>query len=180
MRRTKPHPKKEKELVELRERLDRMKTVIVTDYRGLTVSQTTQLRSKLRQVDVEYHIAKNTLVQLAAKQLSLPDISALLVGPTAVAFGFGDEIGTAKALVDFAQSSKIMKIKGGLLGRRVMSIEEVTNLATSPSRQQLFSQMLGTMQSPAANVLGVLAAPARSLLYLLQARAEQLESQAGA
>ena len=180
MRRTKPHPKKERSLVMLKEHLERAKVTIVTDYRGLTVAQVTQLRRQLEPASVEYHVAKNTLLDLAARQAGFPDMTAILTGPTAVAFGYGEETAAAKALADFAVSSKILKIKGGLLGRRVMQAEDVAALATSPPRRQLFAQVLGLLQGPASGVMGVLNGPARSLVYLLQRRAEQLEGQAGA
>ena len=180
MRRSKPHPKKEQSLVQLKERLGRANVAIVTDYRGLKVGQLTQLRRQLEPANVEYHVAKNTLLGLAAREVGLPDMGAILTGPTAVAFGYGEETAAAKALADFATSSKVLKIKGGLLGRRVLQAGDVAALATSPSRGQLFAQVLGALQSPASGVLGVLSGPARSLVYLLERRAEQLEGQAGA
>lgn len=180
MRRTKPHPKKDQILDELKDRLGRATVTIVTDYRGLTVAQISNLRRQLAPANVDYRVAKNTLLGIAAKQVGFPDMTALLTGPSAVAFGFGEETAVAKALVDFATSSKIMKVKGGVLGRRIMRVEEVSTLATSPSKSQLFAQVLGTLQSPASGVLGVLSGPARGLLYLLQQRADQLEGGASA
>jgi large subunit ribosomal protein L10 len=180
MRRAKPHPKKEKTLAELKDLLEQSKVTLLTDYRGLTVAQITQLRRQLESAGVEYHVAKNTLLGLAAKQVGLPDLGVMLTGPTAVAFGRGEETAAAKALVDFAGTSKVLKVKGGMLGKRVIVSEDVTALATLPPKSQLFAQVLGTLQSPAAGMLGVMTGPARSLLYLLQARAEQLEAQAGA
>jgi large subunit ribosomal protein L10 len=180
VRRTKPHPKKEQTLKELKERLSRTNVAIFTDYRGLTVTQITQLRRQLEGANVEYHVAKNTLLRLAADQTGFPNMGGMLEGPTAVAFGFGEETAVAKALTAFATTSKILTIKGGVVGRRLLGADEVSSLATSPSKEQLFAQVLGTLQSPAAGIMGVLNGPTRSLLYLLQQRAEQLEAQAGA
>lgn len=170
---------KKEELVSLyTDLLSNSKAAILTDYRGLTVADINQLRNKLRETQGEFHVIKNRLMKLALKKAGLPVPEDLLEGPTATGFCF-DEVPTmAKVLVDFSKESQTLVVKGGLLGDRIISADEVKALAELPSREVLFAQVLGAIQAPASGVAGAIAGSIRSILYVLKARVEQLEKQA--
>ncbi len=171
-----PTKKKREAVDELTDRLARSEMAVVTDYRGLTVSEIAQLRRQLREAGVEYEVAKNTLLRLAAQRAGYPDMGSLLEGPTAVAFTSGDLSKGAKALKEYARTSKVFTIKGGVLGHQVLSAEDVNTVADLPSKEQLVAKVLGTVQAPIVNLVSVLGGPVRGLAYVLQARAKQLEA----
>ncbi len=168
--------KKRGEVDELTDLLSKSELTILTDYRGLTVAEMVQLRKQLREAGVEYHVAKNTLLRLAAEKASYPDMSALLIGPTAVAFSHDDIAKAAKALRDYARTSKVFTIKGGVVSDRVLSADQVATIADLPPKEVLIAQVIGTAQMPIVNLVSVLGGPVRSLAYVLQARARQLEA----
>jgi large subunit ribosomal protein L10 len=156
----------------------RSNAAILTDYRGLTMADITQLRRKLQEIQSDYRVTKNRLMKLALKEAGLPVPEDLLEGPTAAGFCFEEVPAVAKVLVDFSRESKTLIIKGGLLGDRIISADEVTALAELPPREILLAQVLGTIQSPASGVARAIASSIRSILYVLKARVEQLEKQA--
>ena len=156
----------------------RTRAAILTDYRGLTVADMNQLRNKLRETQSEYRVTKNRLVKLALKEAGLPVPEDLLEGPTATGFCFEEVPVVAKVLVDYSKESKTLVIKGGLLGDRIISADQVTALAELPPREVLLAQVLGTIQAPASGVARALAGSIRGILYVLKARVEQLEKQA--
>jgi len=156
----------------------RSNAVILTDYRGLTVANISQLRRKLQEAQSEYHVAQNRLLKLGLKEANLPVPEDLLKGPTAAGFCFEEVPAVAKTLVDFSKESKILVIKGGILGDRIISADEVTSLAKLPPREILLAQVLGTIQGPAGGIARAVAGSIRSVLYVLKARVEQLEKQA--
>ena len=173
-----PTSKKAHAIDELAGKLGKAKLAIVTDYRGLTVAQIGELRKQLRPLDVEYEVSKNTLVAKAAQKVGIHVLEKPLEGPTAIAFCYGDIVAPAKALGDFARTSKIMTIKSGLLGAKLISSAEVATIATLPSKEVLVAKLLGSMQSPLVGIVSVLNGPIRGLAYVLQARAKQLEEAA--
>jgi len=154
------------------------KAAILTDYRGLTMADINQLRNKLREMQSEYHVTKNRLMKLALKEAGLPVPEDLLEGPTAAGFCFEDAPAVARVLVDFSKEFKTFVIKGGLLGDRIISADEVTALAELPPREVLLGQILGAIQAPSGGVVRAIAGSIRSILYVLKVRAEQLEKQA--
>jgi large subunit ribosomal protein L10 len=160
---------------ELREQLRGTDLVIVTDFRGLTVGQMQTLRRELRAAGGSFRVAKNTLLRLAAEREDQGDLSALLDGPSGIAFAEGDMVTVAKALTTFAKSADALEVRGGLMNGQGITSAEVLALASLPSREELLAKALGSMQAPATNLVGVLSAVARSLAYVLQARAEQLQ-----
>jgi large subunit ribosomal protein L10 len=168
--------KKIETVEELTERLSKTELAVVTDYRGLTVAEMAQLRRQMRDAGVEYHVAKNTLLRRAAEQAGYPDMGELLEGPTAIAFAKEDISKAAKALREYARTSKIFTIKGGVLSKRVLSKDDVTTVADLPSRNELIAKVIGTAQAPIVNLVSVLGGPTRGLAYVLQARIRQLES----
>ncbi len=169
-----PTARKEELVVEIRELLERSTAVIVTDYRGLSVSAITNLRSQLRGANSEYHIAKNTLASRAARAAGVEGMDSALSGPTALAFGFGDPAAPAKVLSDFARTSRILTIRAGLLNNKLISAEDVTTLATIEPRDVLLSKILGGFNAPITSFVGVLNASISSIAYVLQARIDQL------
>jgi large subunit ribosomal protein L10 len=156
----------------------RSNAVILTNYRGLTMVDMSQLRKKLQEVQSEYHVTQNRLMMLALKGKKLPVPEDLLEGPTATGFCFEEVPAVAKILVDFSKESKILAIKGGILGDRIINADEVTSLAELPPREVLLAQVLGTIQGPAGGISRAVAGSIRSILYVLKARVEQLEKQA--
>jgi large subunit ribosomal protein L10 len=156
----------------------RSNAAILTDYRGLTVADISQLRRKLQEAQSEYHVTKNRLMKLALEEAKLPVPEDLLEGPTATGFCFEEVPAVAKVLADFSKESKILVIKGAILGDRIISADEVTSLAELPPREILLAQVLGTLQGPAGGITRAVAGSIRSILYMLKARVEQLEKQA--
>lgn len=170
--------KKEKLVSWYTDLFSRTRAAILTDYRGLTMAEINQLRNKLRETQSEYHVTKNRLVKLALKEAGLPVPEDLLEGPTATSFCFEEVPAVAKVLVNYSKESKTLVIKGGLLGDRIISADQVTALAELPPREILLAHVLGTIQAPASGVARALAGSIRSILYVLKARVEQLEKQA--
>jgi len=166
--------KKQQQLTELKELLTRSKAVIMVDYRGLKAGQMTALRNKLRPLNTRFIVAKNTIVSISLQELGLPPADQLLVGPTALGFCFEDVPAPARAIADFGKETKLLKVKGGLLGDRVIDASQVKTLAQLPAHDVLLAQTLASLQSPVSHFVGLLGSALRSLLYVLDARAEQL------
>lgn len=145
--------------------------VIVTEYRGLTVTELQELRRRLRPTGVEYHVVKNSLFGRAATKSGREGMSALLTGPTAVAMGNLDEVELAKGMVEQTRTFKALKIVGAFIGGMPMSGEDVQTLARLPSRLQLQATLVGTLQAPLGNVVGVLTGAHSQLIRVLTARA---------
>lgn len=163
---------------ELADTLSRSVIAIVTENRGVSANSVTQLRRQLRETGVEYRVIKNTLMIFAADKAKKPGIKPMLEGPTAVAFGFKSEVTPAKVLADFIRTSGArLKIKGAVLGSRILDAREVAFLTTLPTREILLADLLGKMKSPMAATVFVLGSPLRGLVGVLQARGRQLESQ---
>ncbi len=167
---------KAKEVDIATELLSRSTIVLVSDYRGLTVAEMTALRRKLREQGIDYRVIKNTLASLAADKAGKEALKPLLVGPTAIAFGHGEGTPTAQVLLDYIRANKsALTIKGGVLGTRVITTAQVSQLATLPPRTVLVSKLMGNLQSPIYSLLNVLSADVRGLMTVLQARSKQQE-----
>lgn len=172
-----PTEAKRETVAELREELASARTMIVSEYRGLTVKELAEIRRSLRKQDVTYRVVKNRLMRIAATDSVGEALSPLLVGPTAIAFG-NDEAGTAKAVIDATRPySKVVRITGGVLGDKAIDAASVTRLATLPSREVLLAKLAGGMQAPVATLAGLFAAPLRNLGYALTQVAEQKRTQ---
>lgn len=168
-----PTVQKSRTIDSLSKQLARAQLIIVTDYRGLKVTDLQTLRGNLRLHDAEFRIAKNTLTRIAAGNVGVTGLDGLLEGPSALVFGYADPVQTAKTVSDFVRTSRILSVKGGVMGGRAVSAAEVEAIATLPSREELQARLLGLMVSPLSRAVGVLSGPARSMVYLLNARAEQ-------
>jgi large subunit ribosomal protein L10 len=169
-----PTVEKENVVAEMAKTIDRANATLYTDYRGLSVAAVTALRKKLREADAEFHIVKNTLFKLAAKdRLPLAELEPHLAGPTAIGFANGDAVAAAKALLDFMKDNKQMSLKVGVVDGRLYSAAEVTALSKLPPRDQLIAQILGSIDAPAANLVGIMDAVISDLVFTIEAVAEQ-------
>ena len=155
---------------ELKTRLAGVKTVVLTEYRGLTVQQLSDLRKQLRAVSAEYKVVKNRLARLAVKSSRLEGLSAHLTGPTGVIFSKEDPVAVAKALHSFAKTNQALAIKAGFVEGHMLPPAELKALADLPSREQLRAQLVGAIQGVLSRLVGVLAAPQRELVYVLRER----------
>ena len=169
-----PTVRKGAHIEELRDQLERAELAVIADYRGLSVAQLQDFRAKLRPLDAEFKIAKNTLTRIAAEQIGIEGLTPTLEGPTAIMFAYGDIVQPAKALSDFVRSSRILTVKSGVLGTQVVSASDVEAIATLPSREELLGKLVNLLASPMARTVGVLSGPARSVVYLANARVEAL------
>ena len=173
---------KERIVAELAERLRSTPTLFVADYRGLTVTEIDDLRTKLVEPGARFTVVKNTLTRRAAEAAGAEALLALLEGPTAIAFieADGDMVAVAKALADSARTTKILAIRGGILDGSPIGEEEIRNLATLPPFDVLRGQVLGAITGPLMTVVGLISAPVRDLIGLIDARIEQLQGQGDA
>jgi large subunit ribosomal protein L10 len=167
-----PRPEKVAVVDEVRERFANADAVLLTEYRGLTVTALAALRRQLRPSGGDYKIYKNTLVRFAARELGVEGSDELFVGPTAIAFVKGDAAAVAKSLRDFARGNPNLVVKGGFLGTKVLSPAEVTTLADLPSRDTLLAQLAGALQAPIQQLAGLLQALPRNFAYGLKALIE--------
>ncbi len=168
--------RKEELVAKLADDLAHAQALILTDYRGLPTAELGQLRRQLRGMQSGLHIVKNTLVELALKRAGLPVPEDLLEGPTAIAFCQGDIAGTARALDTFLKDREI-KVKGAIMSGQVLKGAQVAILVNMPTREQLYSRLLGTINAPATQAAGVIASGIRQVLNVLQARVDQLQKQ---
>jgi large subunit ribosomal protein L10 len=169
---TMPTEAKRQVVAELREQLTHSRTLIVSEYRGLTVKEIAEIRRSLRKQDVTYKVVKNRLMRIAASDSVGRALDALLVGPTAIAFG-NDESATAKAVIDAMRPYKQVRITGAVLGRQAIDGDGVTRLAALPSRDTLLSQLAGAFAAPMATTAGLFDAPLRDIAGLVAALADQ-------
>jgi large subunit ribosomal protein L10 len=173
---------KEQIVSELASRLKAADTVLVADYRGLTMPQIDALRSRLLESGARFTVVKNTLTRRAAEAAGADALLTLLEGPTAIAFleADGDMLAAAKALADMARESRVLAIRGGVMEGRVLSAEEVESLATLPPVDILRGQVLSAIVAPLTSLLGLVTAPVQNLYGLLDARIEQLGGETAA
>jgi large subunit ribosomal protein L10 len=167
---------KEQVVAELTERLKTAETVLVADYRGLTMPQIDALRTRLLESGARFSVVKNTLTRRAAEAAGNEALLALLEGPSAIAFieADGDMLAAAKALADAAKETRVLAIRGGVLSGRTVSAEEVERLAALPPIDVLRGQVLGAIVGPLSAIAGLVNAPLQNLYGLIDARIEQL------
>ena len=175
-----PRARKEQKVEQvelLTEKLKKTKVAVLTDYRGLTVSQMQDLRSRLRGGNVEYRVIKNTLARRAAEAAGVPALESELKGPIAIAFGY-DELGVpAKLINEFIRATRLkLEVVGGLVEGRVFNRDQIKQLADLPSREVLLAQLLGTLQSPVAQLVGIMQTPVQQLIGVLNAYKEKVEA----
>lgn len=154
---------KKQVVADISEKLKAAQSLIVVEYKGLTVEQVTELRNQFRAAGVEYSVLKNTLVKRAANDLGITALDSHLEGPTAFAFGMKDSVAPAKVISEFIKKTKTenLKIKTGLLGTEPMTLNMIEVLASLPSREVLLSRLLGSLNSTVASFARVLDAIAK-------------------
>ena len=157
---------------DLKSRLDGVKTVVLTEYRGLTVQQLSDLRKQLRGVSAQYKVVKNRLARLAIASSPLGGLGTHLKGPTGFIISTGDPVAVAKALHTFARTNQALAIKAGFVEGQVLPPAELRALADLPSREALRAQVVGAIQGGLSMLVGLLTAPQRELVYILQQRGE--------
>ena len=167
---------KEQVVAELTERLRTSETLLVADYRGLTMPQIDALRSRLIESGARFTVVKNTLTRRAAEAAGADALLTLLEGPSAIAFleADGDMVAAAKALADSARESRVLAIRGGVMQGRAITAEEVQSLASLPPLDMLRGQVLAAIIAPITAIAGLVNAPLQNLYGLLDARIEQL------
>lgn len=164
----------------LRAELDRNRTMIVSEYRGLKVKEIAAIRRALRKQDVSYRVVKNRLMRIAAQESPVGEaLSPLLVGPSAIAFG-NDESATAKALLEAVKPYRIVRVTGAVLGTRAIDADGVTRLAALPSRDVLLAEALGAITAPLSQTAGLFDAPLRDVVGLVASLIEQRGGEAAA
>lgn len=170
-----PTAKKIQEVEELTDSLGRSTVVIGAEYRGLTVKETTALRSQLRNAGVEMRVVKNTLFKRAADAIGKETMIALADGPTALIIGFDDPIAPIKQVVEYQRTARNTFVaRSAFLDGQVYVGPQLTDLATMPSKDEMIAELVGLLQSPIANLVGLLDATLQEFVGLIDARAEQV------
>jgi large subunit ribosomal protein L10 len=170
---------KERVVERLAERLRSTETLMVADYRGLTMPEIDELRGRLLEAGARFTVVKNSLTKLAAEQAGTTDVLQLIDGPTAIAFleAEGDPVAVAKVLNETARAHDVLVIRGGVLEGTVVGDAEIKRLATVPPADVLRAQLAGAFFAPLTTVVGLFAAPLRDLVGVIDARIRQLEEQ---
>lgn len=169
-----PTVKKEENIAMLQEMLGKSRSLILTEYKGLTMKNVDELRGKLRPEQVVFKVVKNTLLKRAIAGTEYEPLSDLLEGPTAAVFGLGDAVIPAKLMSEYAKTSKgAVTIKGGVIDGMVCDVDQVSQIAKLPSREVLLAQVVGGLQSPITNLAGTLQTMISSLVWTLQGVADQ-------
>jgi large subunit ribosomal protein L10 len=168
-----PTAQKEQLVEEIKDRFDGSAAVLLVDYRGLSVKELQVLRVKLREVGAELTVYKNSLTEIAMRELALPSLAEQLAGPTAFVFAGEDPVASAKALTVFAKDHKALELKGGLVENQVVDSDGVKAIATLPSREELLAKLLGTMLNPIVGFARVLNGPTEAFARTVQAVADQ-------
>ena len=170
---------KERIVSELAERLKSSQNLLVADYRGLSMPEIDELRSKLLETGARFSVVKNTLTRLAAEEAGVKELLDLIDGPTAIAFidAEGDPAAAAKILNDTARAHDVLVIRGGLLEGDTVSDVEIKRLATLPPADVVRAQFAGAVAAPLTTIVGLFTAPLRDLVSVLDARITQLQEQ---
>lgn len=169
-----PTPQKVQQVEEISELLQEATLAILTDYRGLSVSDLQGLRAQLRPHGSSIRVVKNTLTVIAADRVGMSELQQHLKGPTALVTASDDPVAPAKVINDFVRTSRILQVKAGVLEGQIIAASEIERLASLPSREVLLGRVVGGVQAPLYGLVSVLSGTIRSLQYVLQARQEQL------
>lgn len=165
-------------VAELAENIKSSNAMLVVDYRGLTVSEATEVRNGLREVGGRFEVIKNSLISRAADETGMAGLKELLEGPTAITFCSGDAMAPAQVLVRFAREFKPLKVRGGILEGEMVDVDRIKFLASLPPLEVLQAQLLGTLQGPVRGLVTVLSGPVRGLAIVLARIQEQKEAEA--
>ena len=173
-----PTTEKIETVAELKTRLDGVKTVVLAEYRGLTVSQLSDFRKQLKTVAAEYKIVKNRLARLAIASSGVAGLGAALTGPTGMVLVKGDPVSVAKTLQTFARTNQALVLKVGVVEGQMLEPAGLKALADLPSREALRAQLVGTLSGPLTQLVSLLQAPHRDLAYILSQRGREAEAEA--
>ncbi|OFI06903.1 50S ribosomal protein L10 [Clostridium acetireducens DSM 10703] len=157
---------KEAKVLEIKERMEKAQSMVISKYQGLTVEEDTELRRKLREEGVEYKVYKNTLSIIAAKELGFENLVDLFQGPVSIALGYDDPTAPARILYDFAKEHKKLELKGGMIQGEVCNTDKIKEFATIPPKEVLLAKLVGSFKAPLSN-----------LVYLLNAIKAKKESE---
>jgi large subunit ribosomal protein L10 len=168
-----PNKKNIQQVTELTEKLEKAKSIYFTDYIGLDVSSITELRSEFYKNSIEYYVAKNTLLKIAAENNKIEGLEEFLTGPTAIAISYDEPTSPAKIIKDFAKKFEKPAVKGILFDGEVLDGDKFKAIADMPSRDQLLSMFVGSLQSPLTKLAGTLNATMSNLVGVLNSLKEQ-------
>ena len=169
----KVRPEKVAAVEEIKAQLEASQAAVITEYRGLTVQQLAELRTKLLETESSYKVSKNTLVRRAVSALGLGDLDELLVGPTAVVYVKGDPIAAAKVISSFSKEHPALVVKGGVLDGRILSQDETKGLATVDSLDVSRAKIAGMLVAPLQQIVMLLEAPTARILFVLDELAKR-------
>lgn len=164
---------KNEKIEKIKENVDKAQVAIVTEYRGLTVEEITNLRRELQKVGGDYMVTKNTLAKIALKGTNYEVLAETLTGPIAIAFGFDDPVAPAKALAKFIKDTKKGEIMAAALDGKLLSAKEAKALANLPSKEEIYAKMLGSINSPASGIVGSINAVMAQLTRTMAAVRDQ-------
>lgn len=162
-------------IAELREKLGAARSAVLTDFRGLSVAEITELRTLLRKRAVEYTVVKNTLARMAVRDTGLAGLAAYFEGPTAIAISREDPLAASRVLSTWGKSRPTFAIKGGMVEGQLVGPAEIAALADLPPREVLLARMAGAFQAPIQALVSVLAGPVRALAGVLEQVRQQKE-----
>jgi len=168
---------KEKKIKMINELVSKAKVAIVSDYKGLSVEEITDLRRRLQEEKGDFTVIKNTLTKIAIKGTEFEKLEEFLVGPSAIALGFEDEVAPAKVLTKFIKEKKKTTIKGGVLDGKILTADEVKEISNLPSKQELLAQILAGINSPAQGLVNTVNGVAKALVTAMDAVRKQKEEQ---
>jgi large subunit ribosomal protein L10 len=168
-----PTAQKEQLVEEIKDKFAAAQAILLADYRGLSVKEMQELRRNLREAGAELTIYKNSLSEIAMRELALPSVASFLAGPTAFVFVGDDPVAPAKALTAFAKEHEALELKGGLVESQVVDAASVKAIASLPSREEMLAKLLGTMINPLVGFARVLNGPVEAFARTVQAVADQ-------
>jgi large subunit ribosomal protein L10 len=169
---TKVNDEKRQAVAAIRESFESVRDIIFTDYRGLNVGEITDLRNRLRETQTSYKVVKNRYTKIALADMGLPDVAEVLTGPTAVALVEADAGPAAKVLIEFGRDTTV-RLKGGILDGKLVSVEELDELSRLPGREQLLAMLMSAMNAPLQNLVYAMNGVAQKLVRVLQAVADK-------
>lgn len=169
---------KNSKVEEIKESISKAKVAIVSDYRGFTVAEITNLRRRLQKENSDYTVVKNTLAKIAIKDTPFEGLGEFLNGPSAIALGFGDEVAPAKVILQYLkEAKKTNEVKGGVLDGKVISASDVKAISNLPSKQELLAKIMGSLNAPAQGLVGVTNGVAGALVRAVEEVRKQKAAQ---
>jgi large subunit ribosomal protein L10 len=172
-----PTEAKGKKIESIQDQLSRSVIAILVQTQGLNVKDMNEMRKKMRAAKIELQVTKNTLMRIASERNNMGLDPKIFNGQTTVAFGYEDEIATAKAVADYVKTSKVVTVKSAILGNHTLTADQVNDLAKIVGgKNQPRAEVVGILQAPLSHLYSTLSAPLRDLCYVIQARADQLQN----